>query len=138
MHHLIHLKKIGLMGGRTTIILSQDPPIVGNIGVNNDQSELGVQMARALHQTWQAHDIAINESMVETTNSIKENIFNLGTKMKFYKNLKGDEKSINISYMWNRLSSLLEDNAKSKMPLYEGTNLSRLKCILMLLNIHVT
>jgi hypothetical protein len=80
MHRLIHLKGIGLMGGRATTIPSQDPPIVGNIGVNNDQSGLGVQMARALHQTWQARDIAINESMIETTNSIKENIFNLGLK----------------------------------------------------------
>ncbi len=84
------------MGGRASTIPFQDPPIVGNIGVNNDQSELGVQMARALHQTWQACDIAINESMIETTNSIKENIFNLGTKMKFYKYLEGDEENVNI------------------------------------------
>jgi hypothetical protein len=41
-------------GGRATTIPSQDPPIVGNIGVNIDQNELEVQMGRALHQTWQA------------------------------------------------------------------------------------
>lgn len=67
MHRLIHLKKIGLMGGIAITILFQDPPIIGNIGVNNDQCELGVQMARAFHQTWQAHDIAIDESMTKTT-----------------------------------------------------------------------
>jgi len=84
------------MGRRATIIPSQDPPIVGNIGVNNDKSELGVQMASAFHQTWQARDIAINESMTKITNSIRENLFNLGTKMKLYKNLEGDEENMNI------------------------------------------
>jgi hypothetical protein len=92
---------MGLMGGRATTILFQDPPIVGNIGVNNDQSELGVQMARALHQTWQAHDIAIDESMMKTTNSIRKNPFNLGTKMKLDKNLERNEANINICVVYD-------------------------------------
>jgi hypothetical protein len=93
MHHLIHLKKVGLIEGKAITIPSQDPPIVGNIGVNNDQSQLGVQMARALHQTWQACDITIDESMMKTT---RENPLNLGTKLKLDKNLEGDEANINI------------------------------------------
>jgi hypothetical protein len=85
-----------VMGGKSITISSQDSPIVGNIGVNNDQSELGVQLARALHKTWQAYDITIDESMTKTTNSIRENPFNLGTKMKLDKNLERDEANINI------------------------------------------
>ncbi len=74
------------MGGNVLLQSHIKIHLVGNIGVNSVDIDLGDQMARALHQTWQTCDVVTNESMRKTWNLASEHPSNLMTKIKLDNN----------------------------------------------------
>lgn len=69
------------MGGKVLLQSHIKIHLIGNIGINSVDIDLGDQMAKALHQTWQTCDVVTNESMRKTWNLDNEHPSNLMTKV---------------------------------------------------------
>jgi len=102
-----------------------------------DEVHLGNQMATIFNDAFQACDVAIDESMKEVGNLNKQNVFNFHDNIDIEgENVEGAYETSQANVPKIELDDLhyLKLTTKSEVPLYEGSDLSRLIMTLMILN----
>ncbi len=102
-----------------------------------DEVHLGNQMVITFNDAFQACDVAIDESMKEVGDLNKQDVFNFHDNIDIEgENVEGAYETSQANVIEIELNDLhyLKLTTESKVPLYEGSDLSRLIMTLMILN----
>jgi hypothetical protein len=125
--------KIGIVS-----IQNKHVDVVANSAPNNcDEVHLGNQMATTFNDAFQACDVAIDESMKEVRDLNRQDVFNFHDNIDIEGgNVEGAYETSQANVLKIELDDLhyLKLATKSKVPLYEGSDLSKLITTLMILN----
>jgi hypothetical protein len=90
---------------------------------------------RYLNDTFQVVDVAMNDSIPQSSLDGKKEVFNMFDELKLNEALGGHHpKDVTMPKFGIDNPHFLKLDVESNIPLYEGSHLSRLTCILMLLN----
>jgi hypothetical protein len=118
--------------GRCSALAYGPQPFIADMGgVNDDDVDLGLRMAKYLNNTFQVIDVAVNDSIPQSGLDGKEEVFNMFNELEPNETLAGHhlEDAAMPKFGINNLHFLKLDVKSS-----EGSHFSMLTCTLMLLN----